>query len=630
MSRVHQGVEQDRPAAARLVGREGAAYLAAFLLVLIVASGVELALIGDYRLERFSAVLLAGVLIIAAALGLGYGLAAGGAALAALHFLAQTPLLPQGWLSEDGLLFGLLCAAVVSAGLYADFARRRENAARALLAAGGRLSVHVSDTALGQFMRSAGGEGLGRSDALENTGRTVACVLVIGAGWALARVVGGAFGPGAALIIMIGAVLAAGSALGASLGLAGGVLAVLASMAFPAPAQAQFATTPPIIAFDLLMFASFGWGIGRLADRLQHERRAMDSLTSASREFAAGADEASVRRIMLESLVKVTGGGAVELVDETGGASLVSPGEGRGRSVQGAATGGWRERTLSSDGRVVGTARWRPGLRDGRRGGGDDVAISVIDLGASAIVRARLGVEKAEMEFRARTEHLRTILLDAVSHHFRSPLAGILGSATSILNLPEQHDREARRELLLIIKEQANRLNRYVENFLSVARLESGAIDVNLTEVAVEPLLYDVWETFGEAGGARRFLHAQVGEATVWADRSLLAQVFGNILENAIKFSGEGSMVDIRCRRERAQMVIEFTDQGCGVAPSNEDRIFDRFFRSQATQAPGLGLGLYITRSLVEMLNGTVKARNRTDGESGLVISVSLPATGAT
>lgn len=624
MFRVHQQVEQDRPAVARLVGHEGAAYLAAFLLVLIVAAAVDLALIGEYRLERFSAVLLAGVLIIAAALGLSYGLAAGGLALAALHFLAQTPLLPRGWLSEDGLLFGLLCAAVVSAGLYADFTRRRESAARTLLAAGGRLSAHVSDTALGQFMRSAGGEGLARSDALENTGRTVVCVLVIGAGWALARVVGGAFGPGAALILMIGAVLVAGGALGASLGLAGGVLAVLASMAFPAPAQAQFATAAPIIAFDLLMFAAFGWGIGRLADRLQHERRAMDSLTSASREFAAGADEAGVRKILLESLVKVTGGGAVELVDEVGGSALTSP----GKAGSGAA-GAWRERTLSSDGRVVGTARWLPGVRGGRKDGGDDVAVSVIDLGASAIVRARLGVEKAEMEFRARTEHLRTILLDAVSHHFRSPLAGILGSATSILNLPEQHDREARRELLLIIKEQANRLNRYVENFLSVARLESGAIDVNLTEVAIEPLLYDVWETFGEAGGARRFLHAPVGEAAVVADRSLLGQVFGNILENAIKFSGEGSMVDIRCRREGAQMVIEFTDQGCGVAPGAEDRIFERFFRSQATQAPGLGLGLYITRSLVEMLNGTVTARNRTGGESGLVISVSLPATGA-
>ncbi|WP_293399904.1 ATP-binding protein [Phenylobacterium sp.] len=615
MSVERQDAGQQRLSGGRLIAHEGAAYLAAFLLVLAVAAAVELALINDLRLERFSAVLLAGVLVIAAALGLGYGLAAGAAALAALQLAART-VLPQGWLSQDGLLFALLGAAVVAAGLYADVARRRESAARALMAVGGRLSAHVSDTALGQFMRSVRGERLSGAEILENTARTGVCVLIVGAGWALARVAGDALGPGATQLILTGAVLLIGAALGSSLGLAGGVLTMLAALAFP-PTPGQLAGSPSVIAFELLMYAVFGWGAGYLADRLQQERRAMDGLTAASREFAAGADEASVRQILLESLVKVTGGGAVELVDETGGAGLSTPS---------AAGGRWRERALSSDGRVVGVARWSPGAGRGRKEADDEVAAAVIDLGASAIVRARLGVEKADMEFRARTEQLRTILLDAVSHHFRSPLAGILGSATSILSLPEQHDREARRELLLIIKEQANRLNRYVENFLSVARLESGAIDVNPTEVALEPLLYDVWETFGEAGGARRFLHVEVGETSVVADHGLLTQVAGNILENAIKFSGEGSMVAVRARREGETIVMTVTDQGGGVAPGVVDRIFDRFFRGQSTPAPGLGLGLYITRSLVEILGGSVRAQNRSDGESGLVISVSLPA----
>ena len=624
MSRAAQQGAQTRSLGARLMGHEGRAYLAVILLILLVATAVDLSLIGEYRLERSSAALLAGVLVVAAALGLGYGLAAGAIALTALHLLTRVPLLPAGWLSEDGALFGLLCAAVITAGLYADFARRRESAARALLAAGERLSVHVSDTALGQFLRSARGDQLSRSDVMENIERTMVCVLIVGTGWALAWVVGDGFGAGAPLIIMVGAVLVAGAALGASLGLAGGILAVLISMAYPATAHPASVATSPVLAFELLMFAVFGWGVGSLADMLQYERRALHSLTLASREFSSGADEATIRKILHESLVKITGGGAVELLDEADGTASPSE-EPRAQPVSGARR--WRERQLASDGRIVGAVRWLPGPRNARKAN-DDVAASIIDLGASAIVRARLGVEKAEMEFRARTEHLRTILLDAVSHHFRSPLAGILGSATSILNLPEQHDREARRELLLIIKEQANRLNRYVENFLSVARLESGAIDVRLAEVAIEPLIYDVWETFGEAGGSRRFLHTRAADAVVFADSSLLVQVFGNILENAIKFSPEGSMVDITSRREGGQVVIEFTDQGCGVAPSNEARIFDRFFRSQATQAPGLGLGLYITHSLVEMLNGSVSARNRTDGETGLVVSVRLPAMG--
>lgn len=618
-----QDVGQTRPSGGRLIDRKGAASLAAFMLVLAVAATIDLALIGDFRVEQVSALLLGGVLVIAAALGLGYGLAAGAGALGVLQLMARAPL-PQGWLSSDGLSLGLLCAAVVAAGLYADVERRRQRAARALLAAGGGLSAHVSDTELGQFMRSAGGERSTGAEVLENTARTALCALMVAAGWALSGAIGGVLGAGAAQLVLTGAVLLAGAALGASLGLAAGVLTVLAALASPHAPAGQIGAAAPAVAFELLLYAAFGWGAGRLADRLQRERRTLDGLTAVSREFTAGADEANVRQILLESLVKVTGGGAVELVDENGGAALstLEPGRPSGSA------GRWRERALTADGRTVGLARWRPAPRQGRQGDVDDVAAAVVDLGASAILRARLGVEKAEMEFRARTEQLRTILLDAVSHHFRSPLAGILGSATSVLNLPEQHDREARRELLLIIKEQANRLNRYVENFLSVARLESGSIDVNPTPVTLEPLLYDVWETFGEAGGARRFLHVEVGDTTVIADRGLLAQVLGNILENAIKFSAEGSMVQVRARREGQVVVVAVTDQGSGVAPGAVERIFDRFFRSPSTSAPGLGLGLYITRSLVEMLNGSVCAQNRSDGERGLVISISLPAAG--
>src|SRR5687768_17167022 len=145
----------------------------------------------------------------------------------------------------------------------------------------------------------------------------------------------------------------------------------------------------------------------------------------------------------------------------------------------------WRVHPLSADGREVGAVRWRfPGADTA---GLDEIAKAVIDLAASAIVRARLNAEKAEMEYVAQTEQLRLVLLDAVSHHFRSPLAGILGSVTSILGLPDQN-MAARRELLLIIKDQTNRLSRYVDNFLSVARLETGAIVPNPADIALEAL----------------------------------------------------------------------------------------------------------------------------------------------
>ena len=255
----------------------------------------------------------------------------------------------------------------------------------------------------------------------------------------------------------------------------------------------------------------------------------------------------------------------------------------------------------------------------------DEVAAALTGLGASAVVRTRLSAEKAEMEFIARTEHLRTILLDAVSHHFRSPLAGIIGSVTSVLNLPDQHDREIRRELLLIVKEQANRLNRYVDNFLSVARLESGSVDVNFVDVDVEPLIYDVWESFGEAGGARRFLHVDADGQPLRADPTLLKQVLGNLLEHAIKFSAEGSVVKVRSHRLSERHVLQVLDQGPGVPEATLTRIFERFYRLPGASAPGLGLGLYISRSLVEVMGGEVEAANRSDGETGFSISMLMP-----
>jgi K+-sensing histidine kinase KdpD len=158
-----------------------------------------------------------------------------------------------------------------------------------------------------------------------------------------------------------------------------------------------------------------------------------------------------------------------------------------------------------------------------------------------------------------------------------------------------------------------------------VARLETGAIVPNPTEVALETLIYDVWETFGDAGGSRRFLQASIDHETLRTDAGLLGQVLGNVLENAIKYSPEGSIVDVSTITEDDRVVIKVVDCGPGIAPQNADRIFERFYRMRGVAAPGLGLGLYITRSLVEILGGAVDARNRTDGQTGLVVSVSLP-----
>src|SRR5258708_9452750 len=150
-------------------------------------------------------------------------------------------------------------------------------------------------------------------------------------------------------------------------------------------------------------------------------------------------------------------------------------------------------------------------------------------------------------------------------------------------------------------------------------------MEVTWGGVLYEPLISGVWETSGGAGGARRFLQVKVDPQPIRADPGLLSQVLGNVLENAIKFSPEESIVDVRSRREGNKLVLEVTDQGVGIQAGSEDHIFRRFFRNPGTKAPGLGLGLYITRSLLQMQGGEVEARNRTDGETGLKVALALP-----
>jgi two-component system sensor histidine kinase KdpD len=613
--------------AQRSVGAWAAdAATATFLIALALAIAVMLLFV--VKVGYLMSLALTGLVVAAVLFGPTHGLLAVAAALVAYRLHVHRPAAASDAQALEVLLVMLAALAIPWSGRYITEVSRRR-------ASGERGQVQLGDLA---HVRAALADFILRRTYGFSWRLTLGAVrvgfvpfVILGAATVAAMLVRETVGPEVCLQVVLIGVLCVAGAFGARYGFAGGVLGavLLSGLVVTDPGAAL--SRPPGAFLTLIVFSALGWGVGALADQLQRKRKALDVLVGASREISTTTDEAVIHQVLFDSLMRLTDRSWVETSDDSGAIRLTSP----AANAPAAAPDGderrdaGRSRPLAADGRTVGLVRWRYlGLKT-EIDIADEIAASLVDLGASAIVRARLSVEKSEMEFVARSEHLRTILLDAVSHHFRSPLAGILGSVTGVLNLPDQHDREVRRELLLIIKEQANRLSRYVDNFLSVARLESGSIEVNLADVHLEPLIYDVWETFGEAGGARRFLQVQVDPNPIRADPSLLAQVLGNVLENAIKFSPEESIVDVRSRRDGDKLVLEVTDQGVGVQAGAEDHIFRRFFRSPGAKAPGLGLGLYITRSLIEMQGGSVEARNRGDREAGLRVSLSLPVAGA-
>jgi two-component system sensor histidine kinase KdpD len=253
---------------------------------------------------------------------------------------------------------------------------------------------------------------------------------------------------------------------------------------------------------------------------------------------------------------------------------------------------------------------------------------ALTDQAALAIERVTLARDLHQARLRAETDQLRAALLTSISHDLRTPLASILGSATSLASSQgEALDAATRQTLLETIVEEADRLNRFIGNLLDMTRLESGALRPRTS-------LTDLSDVLGAAlsRAARILAHHQVDLdlaadlPLVRLDVVLFEQVLFNLFDNAAKYAPPGSLIRVTAEREDGQVMIRVIDEGPGIPPADVDRIFDKFFRARGTdrQRAGTGLGLAICRGFVEAMGGRIMAANRT-GRSGAVIMIALP-----
>jgi K+-sensing histidine kinase KdpD len=286
--------------------------------------------------------------------------------------------------------------------------------------------------------------------------------------------------------------------------------------------------------------------------------------------------------------------------------------------------GPWRTRPLRADGALLGVAAWR-GPAEQEVAPEDDPLVAVLtDLGAAAVMRARLAAARSEIEAMARTQQLRNALLSSISHDLRTPLAAILASASSLKDFGERFSPDVRADLVTTIQEEAIRLNRFVANLLSMTRLESGALDLDRQTFAVLEVIDRVAVRFERPERPIRRAMTDVG-LLASGDPILLEQALGNVVENAIRYGPEGAAVTLRAWRDDGAVRIEVEDEGRGVPAPDLDRIFEKFYRSPgAAMVQGTGLGLSIARGLVEAMDGAITARARDDGQPGLVVSLIL------
>jgi two-component system sensor histidine kinase KdpD len=252
---------------------------------------------------------------------------------------------------------------------------------------------------------------------------------------------------------------------------------------------------------------------------------------------------------------------------------------------------------------------------------------ALVDQGALAIERVLLVEDMDRVKRTVESDRLRGALLTSISHDLKTPLASVLGAASTLRDLGSGLDEAQKRELLATVIDESERLNRFIANLLDMTKLESGAIVPNAVRL-------DVGDIVGSAlrRASKILVHHKVSLELaadlpmLELDAVLFEQVLFNVLDNAAKYAPPGTTISIRGARDRDSVSLQILDEGGGIPPEELESVFDKFYRAQKGDhvRPGTGLGLAISRGFVEAMHGTISAANRAD-RSGAIITIRLP-----
>ena len=246
-------------------------------------------------------------------------------------------------------------------------------------------------------------------------------------------------------------------------------------------------------------------------------------------------------------------------------------------------------------------------------------------LAGLAIERAR-AVEQVTLHRAAQeSDRLRTALLDSVTHEFRTPLTGIKASVSSLLTTPSLGNEE-RKELLTVIDEETDRMNRLVGEASEMAQLDSGMVKLDLKP-------HDISDVIDSALEATRHLlqkhkvevNLASGLPPVTMDVERIREVITHLLENAGKYSPAGTTVTVTVERQARNIIVSVADHGPGIDSFEQPLIFEKFYRGRNQQyaAHGTGMGLAIAKVIVEAHGGTIGVVSQLG--SGSVFSFTLP-----
>ncbi|MDR3709699.1 MAG: DUF4118 domain-containing protein [Capsulimonadaceae bacterium] len=257
---------------------------------------------------------------------------------------------------------------------------------------------------------------------------------------------------------------------------------------------------------------------------------------------------------------------------------------------------------------------------------------------AIALARQELSDQAAEARALREADTLKDRILSLASHEMRSPLASIKAAATGLLQSEDAYGEQDRRDALKSIAGEVDRMTNLVTNMLDLSRLEAGNWKPEKDWCDLQEIVGTALDRLGESDAARVHVVAASDLPMVLADYTQVALVITNLLTNAVKYSPEGSAIDVTLTRtvdeDLGQYVqVAVRDYGEGIQPGEETRIFDRFYRSprhRKSAIHGTGLGLSLCYAIATAHGGRILASNAPPpGRSGAVFEFSLPVNAA-
>lgn len=260
-----------------------------------------------------------------------------------------------------------------------------------------------------------------------------------------------------------------------------------------------------------------------------------------------------------------------------------------------------------------------------------------LPLAELLVERAAVAIENAQLftqqvEARRKVEDLSRLkdeFLSIASHELRTPVTSIKGYTQLAKSLIQENDLATSAEYLDVALDQIDRMSRLILELLDVSRIETGRLEIRRDDINWPQFVRNVVHRHQTANPDRLFA-AEIldSKVSVQGDRDRLEQVLGNLLENAVKYSPEGTGVDVRVTHEDGRVVTSIMDRGIGIPHDEMTQVFERFHRGRqvsSTNYGGLGLGLYISKQIVERHNGTIWVESR-EGQ-GTTFHFALPTT---